>query len=291
VCILFLWIATPLAAFPDVDAADCVSLEALVASEDAASVQAACSSILGYVAPAPATITYTDNLYTTLTTVSSAYTTTTKDVTATETSVVQEKVIVTVLARMEDAGHEVYKRQELGGLPTSVISSLCNCLGVSRALRPTVTRRTTITIRHSTTTSHGVTITKTVTSTIIVVPITETTTFTSYSTSTPAAASTTSSSAAPTNTIPVSTDGQCSDSESCYGYSGGQCCSKYGYCGSDSGYCGTGCQAAFGMCYVQEYGQCGGTNWAGSTLCVPGTVCTYSDDYYSQCLLPGSSSS
>ncbi|PQE18271.1 putative 1,4-beta-D-glucan cellobiohydrolase C protein [Rutstroemia sp. NJR-2017a WRK4] len=34
------------------------------------------------------------------------------------------------------------------------------------------------------------------------------------------------------------------------------------------------------------YAQCGGTGWSGSTSCVSGYVCTYSNPYYSQCL-PG----
>jgi cellulose 1,4-beta-cellobiosidase len=35
------------------------------------------------------------------------------------------------------------------------------------------------------------------------------------------------------------------------------------------------------------YGQCGGKGWSGSTSCAAGSTCTYSNDYYSQCL-PGS---
>ncbi|KAI0053909.1 glycoside hydrolase family 6 protein [Auriscalpium vulgare] len=38
------------------------------------------------------------------------------------------------------------------------------------------------------------------------------------------------------------------------------------------------------------YGQCGGQNWQGATTCVAGSVCTYSNAYYSQCL-PGTASS
>ncbi|KAJ3995450.1 endo-1,4-B-xylanase A [Lentinula boryana] len=34
----------------------------------------------------------------------------------------------------------------------------------------------------------------------------------------------------------------------------------------------------------QEWGQCGGIGWAGSTTCVSGTVCTVINPYYSQCL-------
>ncbi|KAG9034426.1 hypothetical protein FRB95_013223 [Tulasnella sp. JGI-2019a] len=35
---------------------------------------------------------------------------------------------------------------------------------------------------------------------------------------------------------------------------------------------------------VAEYGQCGGTGYTGATVCVSPYVCTYSNDYYSQCL-------
>ncbi|KAF9474253.1 endoglucanase [Pholiota conissans] len=38
---------------------------------------------------------------------------------------------------------------------------------------------------------------------------------------------------------------------------------------------------------VAVYGQCGGINYTGSTVCDSGSVCTYSNAYYSQCL-PGS---
>ncbi|THH15343.1 hypothetical protein EW146_g5123 [Bondarzewia mesenterica] len=36
------------------------------------------------------------------------------------------------------------------------------------------------------------------------------------------------------------------------------------------------------------WGQCGGIGWSGATTCVSGTTCTYSNDYYSQCI-PNSS--
>jgi len=39
------------------------------------------------------------------------------------------------------------------------------------------------------------------------------------------------------------------------------------------------------------YGQCGGTGWTGATCCAAGSVCTYSNAYYSQCLAGSSSSS
>jgi len=35
---------------------------------------------------------------------------------------------------------------------------------------------------------------------------------------------------------------------------------------------------------LAKYSQCGGLTWAGSGTCVAGTTCTYSSDYYSQCL-------
>jgi len=35
---------------------------------------------------------------------------------------------------------------------------------------------------------------------------------------------------------------------------------------------------------VAKYGQCGGTTWTGSTNCAAGSTCTYSTQYYSQCL-------
>jgi len=34
------------------------------------------------------------------------------------------------------------------------------------------------------------------------------------------------------------------------------------------------------------WGQCGGTGWGGPTTCASGSVCTYSNQYYSQCI-PG----
>ncbi|KAI1126987.1 glycoside hydrolase family 43 protein [Nemania abortiva] len=34
----------------------------------------------------------------------------------------------------------------------------------------------------------------------------------------------------------------------------------------------------------QLHAQCGGVSWSGSTNCGPGACCTYSNDYYSQCL-------
>ncbi|KZS87207.1 cellulase-domain-containing protein [Sistotremastrum niveocremeum HHB9708] len=39
-----------------------------------------------------------------------------------------------------------------------------------------------------------------------------------------------------------------------------------------------------------EWGQCGGIGWSGATTCASGSVCTYSNPYYSQCL-PGTASS
>lgn len=40
----------------------------------------------------------------------------------------------------------------------------------------------------------------------------------------------------------------------------------------------------------QNSGQCGGTGFSGSTCCASGSVCSYSNEYYSQCL-PGTASS
>jgi len=37
---------------------------------------------------------------------------------------------------------------------------------------------------------------------------------------------------------------------------------------------------------VPVWGQCGGLNWTGPKTCVSGTCCTFSNDYYSQCI-PG----
>ncbi|KAF8600924.1 endo-1,4-beta-xylanase A precursor [Ceratobasidium sp. AG-I] len=40
---------------------------------------------------------------------------------------------------------------------------------------------------------------------------------------------------------------------------------------------------------VAVYGQCGGLNWTGSTVCDAGSYCLYSNPYYSQCV-PGTAS-
>ncbi|KAJ7203269.1 glycoside hydrolase [Mycena pura] len=37
-------------------------------------------------------------------------------------------------------------------------------------------------------------------------------------------------------------------------------------------------------CLSPEWGQCGGETWSGCTGCVSGTTCTFSNDFYSQCL-------
>ncbi|KAJ6261521.1 rhamnogalacturonate lyase [Drechslerella dactyloides] len=39
-----------------------------------------------------------------------------------------------------------------------------------------------------------------------------------------------------------------------------------------------------GSCTVSMWGQCGGINYTGCTTCVSGATCTYSNEYYSQCL-------
>lgn len=33
-----------------------------------------------------------------------------------------------------------------------------------------------------------------------------------------------------------------------------------------------------------KWGQCGGENWSGPKVCVSGTVCTFNNQWYSQCL-------
>jgi len=49
-------------------------------------------------------------------------------------------------------------------------------------------------------------------------------------------------------------------------------------------------EQAAGSCSA-VYGQCGGQGWTGATCCATGSVCTFSNTYYSQCLPGGSSSS
>ncbi|KAI0105618.1 carbohydrate-binding module family 1 protein [Hypoxylon sp. NC0597] len=39
-----------------------------------------------------------------------------------------------------------------------------------------------------------------------------------------------------------------------------------------------------GACTVSKWGQCGGKGFLGCTVCAAGSTCTYSNDYYSQCL-------
>ncbi|KAJ7102273.1 glycosyl hydrolase [Mycena belliarum] len=39
-----------------------------------------------------------------------------------------------------------------------------------------------------------------------------------------------------------------------------------------------------GGCTTARYGQCGGTGYTGCTTCASGSTCTYSNDFYSQCL-------
>ncbi|KAF9230428.1 glycoside hydrolase family 5 protein, cellulose binding module 1 [Melanogaster broomeanus] len=55
------------------------------------------------------------------------------------------------------------------------------------------------------------------------------------------------------------------------------------------GYLGLTALSARGQAAL--YAQCGGVNWTGATYCVTDTVCTYMNDYYSQCLLGSSSES
>ena len=48
----------------------------------------------------------------------------------------------------------------------------------------------------------------------------------------------------------TSSDGKCGTGLSCIGYSGGTCCSQFGYCGNGEQFCGKlqGCQPEFGLC-------------------------------------------
>ncbi|EIN10036.1 endo-1,4-beta-xylanase A precursor [Punctularia strigosozonata HHB-11173 SS5] len=41
---------------------------------------------------------------------------------------------------------------------------------------------------------------------------------------------------------------------------------------------------SFAAAQSAVWGQCGGIGWTGATTCVSGSVCTYQNDYYSQCL-------
>ncbi|KAI0262787.1 glycoside hydrolase superfamily [Gloeopeniophorella convolvens] len=49
--------------------------------------------------------------------------------------------------------------------------------------------------------------------------------------------------------------------------------------------------ASLAFAQQQQWGQCGGIGWTGPLTCVSGTVCTVLNAYFSQCLLPTSSSS
>ncbi|CAL3962705.1 unnamed protein product [Diplocarpon coronariae] len=56
------------------------------------------------------------------------------------------------------------------------------------------------------------------------------------------------SSAAPCGSLKVSSNGECSGSQTCSGSNWGRCCSEWGYCGSKAAYCQKGCQPGFGAC-------------------------------------------
>lgn len=61
------------------------------------------------------------------------------------------------------------------------------------------------------------------------------------------------------------------------------------YTGADSGGSTTSSSASTstgssGGGTVPKYGQCGGQGWTGGTVCETGSTCTYSSDWYSQCL-------
>ncbi|KAF2131497.1 carbohydrate esterase family 4 protein [Dothidotthia symphoricarpi CBS 119687] len=70
------------------------------------------------------------------------------------------------------------------------------------------------------------------------------------STTTRASSTTVRTSASATATRKASVDGTCggTNAYSCVGFSGGQCCSQYGWCGSSTAHCSTGCNSAFGIC-------------------------------------------
>ena len=63
-------------------------------------------------------------------------------------------------------------------------------------------------------------------------------------------AASTSSSASATPSLKSSSDGTCGGTSkyTCVGFSGGECCSQYGWCGSTTAYCGTGCNPLYGKC-------------------------------------------
>jgi hypothetical protein len=46
----------------------------------------------------------------------------------------------------------------------------------------------------------------------------------------------------------------------------------------------TSISANTGTSVVAKWGQCGGIGYSGSTACVSGSTCTYSNAWYSQCL-------
>ncbi|TIA45828.1 glycoside hydrolase family 61 protein [Aureobasidium pullulans] len=50
------------------------------------------------------------------------------------------------------------------------------------------------------------------------------------------------------NSLTVSTEGNCGNGVTCKGSSFGDCCSSHGYCGCSDQYCSAGCNSAFGTC-------------------------------------------
>jgi len=79
----------------------------------------------------------------------------------------------------------------------------------------------------------------------------------------------------------------------------GLCCSPYGYCGTGVEFCGksttttkkptttpkktTVSPPTPTATLVNQYDQCGGQGWTGSTVCKPPYVCTYFSVWYSNC--------
>ncbi|KAK1726336.1 polysaccharide deacetylase [Colletotrichum acutatum] len=64
---------------------------------------------------------------------------------------------------------------------------------------------------------------------------------------------TSSSVAAPTGTLPASTDGRCGanfGSTTCFTEPGATCCSSAGWCGNTADHCGAACQPLYGNCQI-----------------------------------------
>jgi hypothetical protein len=71
---------------------------------------------------------------------------------------------------------------------------------------------------------------------------------TTFKTSAPVAKATAVALPSNSNSLTVSTEGNCGNGVTCKGSSFGDCCSSHGYCGSSDQYCSAGCNSAFGTC-------------------------------------------